>query len=151
MPSIRRHTRLRAGDDQGSVALDAAIVAPALLLLIMLAILVGRTSSAASAVADAAHDAARAASLSRTAADANRSANQAAYASLASAGRSCTSHRVEVNTGGFTVPVGRPATVSVTLSCTVSYADLLAIPGMPGSKTLTTSFISPLDQYRARS
>ncbi|MGC4851828.1 TadE/TadG family type IV pilus assembly protein [Micromonospora sp. DT4] len=151
MPDTRHNRDFRSRDDRGSVALDAAIVAPALILLIMLAILVGRTSAAASAVADAAHDSARAASLSRTASDANRSANQAADASLASAGSSCTSHRVEVNTGGFTVPVGQPATVTVTLSCTVSYADLVAIPGMPGSKTLTTSFISPLDQFRARS
>lgn len=138
-------------DDRGSSALEAAILAPGFILLIMLAILVGRTSAAASAVSDAAADGARSASLSRNAASASANAARAVDGSLASGGNACVSHTTSTNTTGFHRPIGQPATVTVTVSCRVSYADLTGIPGMPGGQTLTTSFISPLDQYKTRS
>ena len=56
---------------------------------------------------------------------------------------------VTVNVSGFAVPVGLPAQVTAQVTCRVSLSDLL-VPGMPGSKTLTATFTSPLDPYRAR-
>jgi Flp pilus assembly protein TadG len=132
------------------VALEVAIVAPALLLLILLAVAAGRTTLAANSVADAAHDAARAASLARTSFDARRAAATTAATTLANQGRACVTLTAETDTGDFAVPVGQPAVVTVTVSCRVSYSDLTALPGLPGSRTLTSTFTSPLDQYRAR-
>ena len=47
---------------------------------------------------------------------------------------------------------GVPATVTVTVSCTVSFADLRApgLPGVPAGKAVTARFTSPLDTYRSR-
>ena len=45
--------------------------------------------------------------------------------------------------------VGTAAVIAVTVTCTVSMADL-AIPGLPGSHTLTGHATSPIDNYRSR-
>lgn len=144
LPAIR-------GRDRGSVALEVAILAPSLLLLILLAVAAGRTTLAANTVADAAHDAARAASLARTPVGARQAAADTAAATLTNQGRSCVTMAADTDTSGFAQPVGQPAVVTVIVSCQVSYADITALPGMPGTRTLTSTFTSPLDQYRARS
>ncbi|GAA3714275.1 hypothetical protein GCM10022224_094890 [Nonomuraea antimicrobica] len=54
-----------------------------------------------------------------------------------------------VDTAGLSAPLGRPATIIAHVSCEVQLADL-AIPGIPGTKTITSSFTSPIDPYRAR-
>jgi hypothetical protein len=46
--------------------------------------------------------------------------------------------------------VGQPGQVTATVTCTVRLSDLTAVPGMPGSRTLTATFVSALDPYRAR-
>ena len=56
---------------------------------------------------------------------------------------------MRVDTAGFTAPVGAPAQVTARVSCVVALADL-AVPGLPGTKTLRASFASPLDSYRER-
>jgi len=50
---------------------------------------------------------------------------------------------------GLTAPLGDPASVTVTASCTVSMADL-AVPGLPGARTLSGQAVSPIDRYRTR-
>ncbi|NUR96216.1 MAG: pilus assembly protein TadE [Kribbellaceae bacterium] len=146
-----RPNELRLRDERGSVSIEVAILAPALILLIVVGIVAGRTSLAASMVADAAHDAARAASLARTASDARVVAAQTADRSLFGHGYACVNPTVTTDTSGFTRPLGQPATVTVTISCTISYADLVKLPGVPGGKVIINSFTSPLDQFRARS
>lgn len=64
----------------------------------------------------------------------------------ANQGLHCAGHQVTVDTGGFGLPVGTPATVS----CTVPLADL-GVPGLPGERTITATAHSPLDTYRGRS
>ncbi|MFC7591576.1 hypothetical protein ACFQYP_53685 [Nonomuraea antimicrobica] len=54
-----------------------------------------------------------------------------------------------MDTAGLSAPLGRPATIIAHVSCEVQLADL-AIPGIPGTKTITSSFTSPIDPYRAR-
>ena len=44
---------------------------------------------------------------------------------------------------------GQAATVTATISCTARLSDI-ALPGLPGAKTLTASFTSPIDTYRGR-
>ena len=144
----RRWLRRRYGD-RGSAAIEAAILAPPLLVLIGLAIVGGRIQVAGAAIEGAAHDAARAASISRTAAEAQANAHAAASATLNQQGLHCTSLTVSVNTAGFAVPVGEPATVSASITCVVDFSDLVA-DGLPGSKTLTATFVSALDSFRTR-
>ena len=67
------------------------------------------------------------------------------------AGAAPRTHRVLIDTdlGGFQVPVGQPASVSVRLSCTVPLADLI-VPGWPGAWQLKAEATSALDRYRRR-
>lgn len=57
---------------------------------------------------------------------------------------------MSVDTAGFAVPVGTPATVSATVVCQVWLADLTPIPAMPGQVTIEATMQSPLDTYRGR-
>jgi hypothetical protein len=61
----------------------------------------------------------------------------------------CSSVQVDVETAGFAVPVGLPAHVRATVTCVVRLSDL-ALPGFPGSRTVTATAVSPLDTYRER-
>jgi hypothetical protein len=61
----------------------------------------------------------------------------------------CQAVTVTVDTAGFAVPLGRPATVSVQVSCRVRLADL-TLPGLPGSRLVSDRAVSPLDPYRGR-
>jgi Flp pilus assembly protein TadG len=134
--------------DAGNAALELVVLAPVLLCLLGLVIAAGRTSIAQAAVAAAARDAARQASISLTPGVAQSAARSSALAALDQDGLNCTPV-VSLNLAGFGVPVGEPADVTATVTCRVSLSDLL-VPGMPGSKTLTASFTSPLDPYRER-
>jgi Flp pilus assembly protein TadG len=133
----------------GNAALELVILAPVLLLLVSLVIAAGRTSLAQGSVSAAARDAARQASISRTAGQARISARAGALGELAQQGLHCAPASVRVDLAGFAVPIGLPATVSVTVTCQVKLADLL-LPGVPGSKVLRAKFVSPLDPYRGR-
>jgi Flp pilus assembly protein TadG len=144
---IRRPTTAR--DDRGSVTLELAILTPALLLLLGLVALAGRVEVAASAVEHAAAAGARAASLARTVDAAQRSATDAVERELDAQGIRCATSTVTVDTAGLDAPLGTSATVTVAASCTVTMADL-AIPGLPGSRTLTGQATSPIDRYRTR-
>jgi Flp pilus assembly protein TadG len=139
----------RSRDERGSAAIEAAVLAPPLLVLIGLAIVGGRIQIAGGAIEGAAHDAARAASISRTKDEAYDNALKAADATLNQQGLHCVSLTVVPNLAGFDVQVGQPATVRVSITCVVDFSDLVA-DGLPGSKTLTASFVSALDTFRTR-
>ena len=145
---VRRRVSAARGD-AGSITLELAILAPALLLLLGLLIFAGRIGVARSAVDHSAAVAARDASMARTADGARNAANEAMLRELGSQDIDCTSASVEVDTTGFAAPLGQPALVQVTVTCAVSLADL-AIPGLPGERVITASFVSPLDAHRAR-
>jgi Flp pilus assembly protein TadG len=136
-------------DDRGSVTLEFVVLTPVLLALLGLLIMAGRVAIASNSVEAAADEAARSASISRTAAGARSSAQDGARRSLAQQDLRCTSVQVDVDTSGFAVPVGLPAQVSATVTCVVSLADL-ALPGFPGSRTVTATAVSPVDTYRER-
>ncbi|MFI9846687.1 TadE/TadG family type IV pilus assembly protein [Nonomuraea sp. NPDC051941] len=136
-------------NEQGSVTVEAILAITAIVLLILFGVAVGRITVAGAAVEAAARDAARQASIARTASAASSNAATSARASLMSQGVNCTAVTVEVNTKGFGRPVGVPADVSATVSCTVPLADL-AFPGLPGQLKRHATSISPLDPYRGR-
>lgn len=135
--------------DEGSAAIEAAILLPALIMFLCMAIAGGRIVTSGAKIDSAAEDAAREASIHRTAAAAQGAAQSAAAESLEDQGITCASTSVSINTGGLSVPVGQVGTVSVTVTCTVNLADLL-LPGVPGAKTLTSTATSVVDQYRQR-
>ena len=138
------------GGERGSIAVEFAILLPAFVLLIAVAAVVGRQTVAQTAIEGAAHDAARAASISRTEATAKARGEQAARGVLDDQGLHCDPVTVTVDTGEFARPVGQAAAVTVTVSCSVAFTDI-AVPGMPGNRTLSSTFTSPLDIYRSRS
>jgi hypothetical protein len=96
----------------------------------------------------AARDAARQASISLSPAAAQQAALSSVNAAMRADGLHCKPV-VTLLLTGFGTPLGQPAQVSASVSCTVRLSDLL-VPGIPGSRELTASFTSPLDPYRSR-
>ncbi len=139
----------RQPDERGSATLELAIITPALLLLLSLVIAAGRIEVAAGAVEQAASAAARDASIARTGSAARTVATGTARDSLRSQGITCGVLDVAVDTAGFSVAPGMPAQVQVSVACTVPLSDL-AVPGLPGTRTLKAHMASPLDRYRSR-
>jgi Flp pilus assembly protein TadG len=132
-------------EEHGSTAVEAAIVAPALLLFVLLVVLGGRVAGAKLRVEEAARDAARAASMARNAGQASEDAHSTAEATLGNAGVTCATFSVQPNLGGF-----RPGdTITVTVRCTTPLSDLKPLP-VPGSKTLSATYAVVIDPYRSQ-
>ncbi|MFI7114472.1 TadE/TadG family type IV pilus assembly protein [Nonomuraea sp. NPDC050227] len=135
--------------EQGSVTVEAILAITVIMLIILFGVAVGRITVAGAAVEAAARDAARQASIARTAAAAAREAKASGQESLTGHDVHCRAVAVTVNTKGFSRPVGTPADVSATVSCSVPLADV-AFPGLPGSIERHATSLSPLDPYRTR-
>ncbi|WP_329583500.1 TadE/TadG family type IV pilus assembly protein [Streptomyces sp. NBC_01361] len=135
--------------DRGSYALETAVLAPVLIAILGLMIAFGRITDADGAVDSAAHAAARAASLERDAGTAQAKAQDAVTRSLSGEGITCQTSNVAIDTSGYATDVGEAATVTASISCTANLSDI-ALPGLPGAKTLSASWTSPIDTYRAR-
>jgi Flp pilus assembly protein TadG len=142
-------SRLSADRERGSATLEAAILTPALILLIGLVVIAGRVQIAQSAVEHAASVAAREASLARTPGAARVAAAAAAGRDLTGQGITCAPSSVTLDSAGYAAPVGQAATVSAAVTCTVAFDDLV-VPGLPGSRNLTAHATSVLDRYRSR-
>jgi Flp pilus assembly protein TadG len=142
-------SRGRSGGDRGSITLELAILAPAVLVLLGLVVVAGRIEIAGGAVEQASAAAAREASLARSPEAARQAATRAAMDDLNGQDLHCTDLTVIVDTAGFNVPVGSPAQVSARVSCTVGLSDI-SVPGMPGARTLMAETQSSLDRYRSR-
>ncbi len=143
------HSGSRARD-RGSVAIEAAIGMPAFMLFVGLIIFAGRVAIAHQAVAAAATEAARSAAIARSSSAAISDGSAAGAASLANQQLHCTSSSISVDPQGFNVPVGTPAQVKATVQCSVDLSDL-ALPGVPGTLTITETMTIPLYTYRSRS
>ncbi|GEA89066.1 TadE/TadG family type IV pilus assembly protein [Cellulomonas cellasea] len=135
--------------ERGSATLELAIITPALLLVLGLVVVGGRVQVASGALEHAAATAAREASLMRTRAAAQAAATAAAARELDGQDLRCAATSTTVDTSGLARGVRQPATVAVTLTCTVSFADF-ALPGLPGARTLTATATSPVDRFRGR-
>ena len=142
-------TRPRARDERGSAAIEAVIGVPAFLLFVGLIIFGGRTATTHQSVETAAADAARSASLERTSESARTQAISAATASLSNQGIHCLDIDVTIDARQFSRTVGEAATVSVTVQCRLDLSDL-SIPGVPGSRLIRATSISPVDTWRER-
>src|SRR5690606_6335671 len=145
-------TRLRQrllADERGSNAAEIVIIAPVIAMLILVLVAGGRTALADNATQSAAYAAARAASLSRHASTAVTNAEDAARRAMSQSGISCTTLTVNVNASGLNTAIGTTGTVSASVNCVVSLADI-TLPGIPGSRTMSSSAASPVDAYRER-
>lgn len=141
--------RIRANRETGSMSVELVVLAPAIVFVILFLVVAGRVSLAGNAAEAAAISAAREASLSRSTDVAQSNANAAAQVAMSQAGYDCTTLTVSINDSGLNVPLGQVGTVSATITCTLNLSDI-ALPGLPGTKTLESTALSPVDAYRER-
>ena len=134
-------------DERGSASIEAAIVGPAVVLLILLVVFGGRVALAHQTVQAIAADAARAASLARSHTDARHAAEAAANAGFDQQ-LPCANHTLDLDLAGFDKPAGTPASVSATVTCHIASGDL-GLPGLP-ELAITSTMSSPVDTYRER-
>lgn len=139
-----------ARTDRGSISIELAILAPAILALLVLIVAAGRVSGAHAPIDSAANNAARAASIARTPGEAHSAAMQAATSTLSGQGKSCPSPSVTIDTSGIGAPAGQVGVVRVSVTCTATLSDLVGLP-LPGSRTTTAEATSVVDAYRSRS
>jgi Flp pilus assembly protein TadG len=131
----------RTVPDEGSVALEFTLVAPALLLLIALLLAYARVTQVSATLDSGVRDAARAATTARDPAAAQRRAHDVVVDAVGAG--DCADSLVVEPIPEFAA--GRPVTVTAT--CRYSVDDL-GLPGVPGSLSVTSSFASPLDPNR---
>ncbi|RBM17403.1 pilus assembly protein TadE [Prauserella sp. PE36] len=135
----------RHWSDVGSVSVEAAILVPAVIFVGLLIVAGARVSSAQQTVDNAATAAARAASLARGPAAAQQAGTQVARERLDQEGLACQESSVSVYAAQ--IAVGRGGQVRASLTCRVPLSDLaLPVPG--GTRTITSTFTSPVDPYR---
>ncbi|MBJ3812360.1 hypothetical protein JGB26_35650 [Streptomyces flavofungini] len=132
--------------DQGSYTLEALLCLVVLVPFLGILAAYGLAGLGDSTAANAATAAARAASESADPDTAASRARQAALASLWQAQRTCHSADIQVDTSRFPRAPGQGGSVSVRVDCTIPLAQL-AVPGLPGSKTLSATRHSPVDRY----
>ena len=132
---------LRSG--RGSVAVETAVVAPALVLLMLLVVYAGRISHLDASVQRAASEASRAATLAGTPEAAAEAAADAASANLGTSSTPCSDLVIDVDTVDF-----RPGgSVTATIRCNTSMSDV-ALLGVPGTRTFTASSTEVIDRFR---
>ena len=136
--------RQRLRDERGSIAVEVAVIAPALVFLMLLVVYAGKVSEADGNVERAASDAARAASLRQDPGDATTDAQDTAASNLTAAGVPCLTLTTTVDTHDF-APGG---TVSVTVRCEASMNDVTLL-GVPGRRTFTATAVEVIDTYRS--
>ena len=132
--------------ERGGATIELVLCTPLLLALLMLAVLAGRVAEARAEVDGAARDATRAASIARDPAAASLAARRTAAATLGQHQVTCRTLDVTTETRDFRAS----GVVSVRLSCTIDLADL-SLLRLPGSRTVTSRFIEPLDTFRETS
>jgi Flp pilus assembly protein TadG len=132
-----------------SPAVELVIFVPVLILIAGLIIAGGRIWFARSTVTQAAYSGARAASIERVGEEAGRAGVDATEAELSTQGLDCLTTRIDLDLSGFDVPVGQAAAVTNTVSCRISLGDT-ALPGLPGSLSLTARGTAAIDTYRER-
>jgi Flp pilus assembly protein TadG len=130
--------------ERGSVTVEAVLLTPLLvMLLVFVAVVVHRGVDARLRLDDAAHQAARAATLQRSAPAAVTAAQHTAGAALALAGVACRD--VVTTMAGSLAPA---ATVTVRVRCTVDLGQALLL-SVPGGKVLESTASEVVDAHRS--
>lgn len=134
---------LAATNERGSVAVEVAVLAPALVALLLLVVFAGRVAQADGDVRRAAAAAARAASMRQASADAVAAAKDTAAENLEASGVACGTLDTSVDTSRFAAG----GTVAVTVRCTASMADI-SLLGVPGQRSFVARSLAVVDRYR---
>lgn len=129
--------------ERGSVAVEMAVLAPALVALLLLVVFAGRVAQADGDVRRAASAAARSASLRQDPSEAETAGRQTAAENLVASGIGCARLDTEVDTSRFAAG----GTVAVTVRCTASMADV-SLLGVPGRRTFVARSVEVIDRYR---
>ena len=121
----RRTRALRAGarGEGGSAAIEAVVIVPVMIPLLLLVIAGGQVALARQSVQAIAADTARTASLERTASAAQRTALATAHQALDQQ-VACASRDITLDLKAFGTLVGTPASVSATVTCAAGRARL---------------------------
>ena len=130
--------------DAGSVSVEAVLLAPVLVLLILLVVHVGRLGTAHTRLVAAADHAARAASLVQPRAM-HEAARTVALDNLLQNGLSCESVRVEVDV----VQGVDPIIVQVSVECVLDRSGLSLLSPLPRVLKATSSEV--VDRWRVDS
>ncbi|MCG6496094.1 TadE/TadG family type IV pilus assembly protein [Kitasatospora sp. A2-31] len=146
--AARRAARSAHGRDAGGVAIEAAIVLPAVAALVLATAAAGRVQTSAGTVESAARSAARTASLARSVDGMDELVKKAALDTMRQQGVACRNWEADVKQGELVTHGAPLVTVEVTVVCEVPLNDLLPGPGMPWTKRLTGHFVSVVDRYR---
>ncbi|GAA2456008.1 pilus assembly protein [Actinomadura vinacea] len=144
-PGRRRHDRC---GDAGNAVVETAILAPLFILFLAALLTAMRIQHGSAVVSQAAADAARHASIARTATQAQTDATTSAMTTLRDKGLHCHPH-VRLALSGFHDPAGESGTVTAQVTCVIQLSAV-ALPGMPGHRTVTKSHRSNIDPYRGR-
>ena len=135
-------SRLR--DERGLATIELVLMTPVLFLILSFLVVAGRLTTIRGDIAAATRDAARAASRAATYEQALTDARATAEASLG--GRDVTCQNLTVTLGDAT-SFRAGGSVAATIACDVSLADV-AIPGLPGTRTISDSSTEVIDTYR---
>ena len=132
--------------ERGAASVEMVLVTPVLVALLLFVVAVGRLAEAKGEVSVASRDGARAAANARSVSGAHRAAHEAALAALADRGVACRNLSVAVDTSEFRAD----GSVKVTVHCEVELQSAAGV-GLPMTRTLTSTFVSPVDRYRGAS
>lgn len=133
----------RTRDEDGVLAVETAVIAPAVLVLLLLVIYVARAVGADTQVQAAAARAARAASMEASHAAAIDAATAAAQHNLGGAGIDCHQMHIDIDAEQF----GAGSTVTVNVGCQLANTDL-ALLAVPGTRWSTARAAHVVDRYR---
>ena len=134
--------RSRVRADAGALAGELAILAPALIVLMVFVVFVGRLGQARHDVTQAVAEAARVATLERDA-DVGTLTRQTVARNLAAAGVECRALAITVDG----LPARAGDAVAVTARCDVDLTDVAGL-GLPRSSAIEATAVEVVDTYR---
>ena len=151
-PTTPADTRHRRGCEGGVTTIEAAVIAPVLMALLLFIVFLGRVATTQQNVQQAARAAARAGSIALTRDDAAIAIDTTLTASLGTTRDRC--ELAPLNLTAIGQDTGQPGdwdlgTIQVRLTCTIPTSDL-GLLGITRSKTFTAVATEPVDEWRSR-
>ena len=134
----------RVRDERGLATVELVLLTPLALVVLSFLVVAGRMATVTADVAAASRDAARAASLAQSHGEALSAAQTTAAASLADQDVTCADLTVTAGDPALFIAGGE---VTIAVSCAVQLSDV-ALPGIPGTRTVGASSTEVIDRFR---